>query len=229
MTETRETPLNSLHQWVIEHDDRWLFIVLYISLAVVLSIWISLFWLVVVVGVHFLFELLRQRHLHRRPGATLIQALWEIKLDIGLVLFALVLALYMELVLGVLGLQSAARIGAVARASSRGARFAGWERALRGILLSVDDAAQVARAFARNNSNVQEGETLPELPPIRTVAHARWGSWAGQWSTGDRIAAGLIIICLALILLAPLLTDHSPGSALATLAEELQPFPTAGE
>lgn len=53
-----------IYDWVIRHDDSWLFTVLHIGLAVVLSIWIGLFWLVAVVVVHFAFEIVRQRSLN---------------------------------------------------------------------------------------------------------------------------------------------------------------------
>lgn len=215
MNESTTSDLHPAHQWVVEHDDRWLFVALYIGLAVVLSIWISLFWLVVVVGVHFVFELIRQSHQQR--GRILAQALWEIKLDIGLVLLALAMALYMEIVLGVLGLQSAARLGAASRIGTRGVRFAAWERTLRGILLSADDAAQVARVFARGRNRRPEAGTtaLPEAP----------SSWRGRWRVGDGVAVGLALVSLALLLLSPWLTGHTAASAWATLLAELQPFP----
>ena len=52
-----------LRDWVLNHDDSWIFIILYVGLAVVLSLWISLFWLLVVVAGHFVLEWIRQRHI----------------------------------------------------------------------------------------------------------------------------------------------------------------------
>ena len=103
-----------IRNWIINHDDSWLFIIGYIGLAVVLSIWISLFWLVAVVAVHFLFEIVRQHTIHDSWTTIISESLWELKLDIALVLFALVVSLYMDVVLGVAGLQGAARAGASA-------------------------------------------------------------------------------------------------------------------
>lgn len=222
------------HAWVVEHDERWLFVALYIGLAVVLSIWISLFWLVVVVAVHALFEWIRQRTKHDSPGRVFLEALWEIKLDLALVFFALALALYMEVILGVLGLQSAARLGAAARAGTRtGTRALAWQRAIRGFLLSVDDIAQIARAFFREkkrdglaqaDSDTQsmplEGETVSVAPAVEGVS-----SWRQPWGWGARISIGLGAVCLVLMVLSPVLTHHTVSSALATLAVELHPYP----
>lgn len=210
-------------EWVLDHDERWLFIVLYVGLAVVLSIWISLFWLVAVVGAHFALELVRQRHLLGGSyGRVVIEALWELKLDVALVLFALVLTIYMELVLGIVGLQSAARIGAASRAA---ARFGAWERTLRGLLLSADDAAQVARAVALRRARGAAEQEAGVVAPRPRPAHARWGRWTGSWGTGDWIAVGLGTACVALLLAAPWLTDHTYESALASMLIELRPLP----
>ncbi|HRQ23643.1 MAG TPA: hypothetical protein PLF42_09490 [Anaerolineales bacterium] len=208
--------LASFRTWVVNHDDSWLFIVLYIGLAVVLSIWISLFWLVAVVAVHFGFEVVRQYDKFSDWGMVVRESLWELKLDIALVLFALVVSLYMELALGVAGLQGAARIGGAGVRG--GARFAAWQRIIRGLLLSVDDAAQVARvAVGKNKKSEEEGQA----PKVEITD----SSWAGTWKHGDWIAIGLGVVCFLLIASTPLLTDHTYPSTFAALAAELHPFP----
>ena len=63
---------------------------------------------------------------------------------LALVLFAFVLALYFEVIAGAAGLGGGVRV-----ASQAGARSAAWQRVLRGLLLSLDDVAQVARVAAR--------------------------------------------------------------------------------
>jgi hypothetical protein len=239
-----------MYAWILQHDDRWSFIALYVTLAVVLSLWISLFWLVALVAVHYGFECVRQAAAGARGTEVVSLAFWEVKLDIALVLFALALSLYMNVVLGVLGLQAAARAGAAANASLRaGGRVLAWERAIRGVLLSADDAAQVARVGLRRGSLGQQaageeptsdggtgsaGVAVAERattvvatesgatgrPPIE-----RSPGWRGEWGIGDRIAIGLGFICLLLMVAAPALTDHTVGGALATLLVELHPFP----
>ena len=229
----------SLREWIIEHDDRWLFILLYVGLAVVLTIWISLFWLIVVVAGHFVLEWIRQTHLRPHRRGVLMEVLWELKLDFALALFALALTLYMDVLLGVVGIQSAARVGAVSRA---GSRFAAWERTLRGLLLSADDAAQIARAVATRASRKKNTATavalagggtaevvsgdIPNDPNAERLA--RWGGWVGSWGLGDRIAIGIGVACVLLILAAPWLTDHTYTTAVLTMAGELHPFPAAG-
>jgi hypothetical protein len=214
------TILQRIHAWILTHDDSKLFMALYIGLAVVLSIAIGLFWLVVVVAVHFGFELIRQRSQHKNWLRVFAEAFWELKLDVALVLFAFVISLYMDIVLGAAGLGGAARLGAAAARS--GARFAAWHRIIRGVLLTVDDAAQVVRAVsvAKNNKDNSHDEDKPgETGPVHP-----FGSWAGTWGRGDWIAVVLGLVFIALLALTPFLTEHTYPSALALLAEELHPL-----
>ncbi len=218
-----------VYAWIVNHDDRWLFTFFYIGLAVVLSIWISLFWLVALVGVHFLFELVR--HSRHRTGLSgiLLEALWGVKLDVALVLFALVLSLYMEIALGVVGLSSATRAGAVTARS--GIRFAGWQRLLRGFFLIIDDLAQVARVVGRRRTKPIEPKPNPEslftssepVGPAGSISSLN--SWTESWSRGDWVAIGLGAICCGLIIAAPWLTNRTLISVVQTLAMELHPFP----
>jgi hypothetical protein len=138
---------DGFRDWVRHHDERWSFVLLYLGLAVGLSVFVSLFWLLVVAGLHFVLECGRQAHHRDGRAEVLSQALWEIKLDIGLVLLALTLVLYIDVVLGLLGIQSAARAAAVTRAGARlGSRAAAWERNIRTFLLTVDEMARLAYA-----------------------------------------------------------------------------------
>lgn len=214
----RRGGLARLHDWVVRHDDSRLFVVAYIGLAVVLSIGIGLFWLVAVVAVHFAFEVVRQRTRHAGWRGVIAEAVWELKLDLALVLFALVISLYMEVVLGVLGLQAAAR--AAGTGLRGGARFAGWQRVLRGLLLSVDDAAQVARFAAAGGREGGPGEEEDVAS-----SDSPWGPWAGAWGRGDRATLAFGALCLLLLAAVPFLTDHTYGTVVAALAAELHPFP----
>jgi hypothetical protein len=228
-----------MYAWILQHDDRWSFIALYVGLAVVLSVWISLFWLVALVAVHFGFECVRQAAAGARGAEVYALAGWEVKLDVALVLFALVLSLYMDVVLGVLGLQAAARAGAAANASLRaGGRVLAWERALRGVLLSVDDVAQVGRVVVRRKrGDAGVAMAQAEAPPAgavvewqdrsgpRRVHVERTAGWRGQWDLGDRFSVGLGAVCLALIVATPPLTGSSYGDAAATIRAELRPLP----
>jgi len=207
----------SLQAWILRHDESWWFIGAYVGLAVVLSLAISLFWLVAVVAVHGFMEVLRQRWTHPQPpGSMWLRVAWELKLDLALILFALALAAYMDVVLGVAGIGGAARLGAQAGARV-GARATGWSRALRGALLSLDDVAQVGRAVVGRSDppdGMDNGEFAVGLPP-----------WRDRWGWGDHLAVWGGLAFVALLLAAPWLTPHDPASLLTVLGEELHPLP----
>jgi hypothetical protein len=211
-------PPGPLRSWVMRHDDSWFFIVPYIGLAVLLSITISTFWLVAVVAGHFALELLRQVYLSEQmqPRPSLLnlvaRTLWELKLDVALILFALVMALYLEFVLAAVGLGQAARVGAMA-----GARFTVLQRVLRGVFLSLDDLMQVARVIARRGKkpDADEADDADDTAP----------GWQGPLSRGDKFTLAFGALCFLLIAAAPIITDHDVDTALATIFDELQPFP----
>lgn len=198
-----------LRQWIVSHDDSRMFVMGYLVLAVVLSVFVSLFWLVAVVGVHFMLEWLRHRELGGRGAPALAAALWETKLDVALVIFSFALVAYMDVIMGMAGLGGAARLGAKA-----GSRFAVWEKALRGVLLSVDDAAQVARNVLRGK------EASTDAVAERPVG------WSGPWSWGDRLSVGFALLCALLLAASPVLTHHSLGEIGSLLLEELRPLPS---
>jgi hypothetical protein len=241
--------------WVAEHDERWTFVLLYIGLAVLLSVFVSLFWLVVVAAAHFLLECMRQSQ--RLSGArdVLSGALWEIKLDVGLVLMALILALYVDVVFGLLGLHSAARAGAVARVGLRvGSRAAAWERNIRTALIVVDDALRLGQGAAMVRRRKQGGvggvdaagmavavdaaaaqraaaaaaeAAAAKVEAARTAAALAVAvpGWRAPWSLGDRIALALNAVGILLLVAAPLLTSQDLSGVLATLQTQLKPFP----
>jgi hypothetical protein len=204
--------LASGRRWLLDHDHRASFTVIYITLALVLSMAISMFWLVAVVAAHGIIEywsLGKEGIREQRLGRTL----WHIKLDIMLVLAALWLGLYIDLIFGVAGLSAAARTGAQVSA-----RLLAWQRAIRGVLLSVDEAALAAKAaLSRGNG---AGETSrrrrinPPPPP-----------WRQPWGWGDRLTLSTTALFAVLILLSPWITDHSLTEALAILAGDLHPWP----
>ncbi len=196
-------------RWLVEHDNRTTFTIIYITLALVLSMAISMFWLAAVVAAHGFIEFwsLGKRGVrNHRLGLTL----WHIKLDIMLVLAALWLGLYIDLLFGIAGLSAAARTGAQVSA-----RVVAWQRAIRGVLLTVDEAALAAKAaVGGNGGHGGQGPTPDQEPP-----------WRQSWGWGDRLSIGASVVLAALILLSPLLTDHSVTEALMILAEDLHPWP----
>jgi len=210
---------SSVVNWIMNHDDDKAFIITYIGLAVILSIAFGLFWLCMVVGIHFTFELLRQHYTDKPLPAALRAALWEVKLDIFLVLFAFVIAVYMEVVLGAAGLSAGARATATA-----GARFAGWQRVIRAIALSLDDLAQIIRAAGKHISSRQK----PGEESTDTGGHTDNGHMHTEdsgISRADICSLAFGAVCIILIISAPLFTDHTPAGVFTLIAEELHPFP----
>lgn len=209
------TQRGQIHAWIVNHDESRLFLVLYLTLALVLSIAIGLFWLVALVVVHFAFEHVRARHEGLTGWAALGRALWNVKLDVALVLFALVLALYLQVVMGVLGLHAVSRAGALAQAGARGGiRFAAWEKVIRGVLLSADDAVQGVRAFAAVRARGNGDTAAPAAEPDR-----------GGLTKGDHFTLALAAVCTVLILASPWMGQESWQGMVGTLAAELHPFP----
>lgn len=222
-----------IRRWIIAHDDSWWFIIPYVGLAVVLSIVLSLFWLVAVVGAHFILEWLRQSYtaqtldLRRGPGDILLRVLWELKLDFGLVVFALALTLYMEMTLGVLGIGSAARATTMAGVRA-GARFSVMQQVLRGVLLSLDDMAQIIRALLNRRNANSDADAKEVVAPVAADNPAPLENpWLdrAQWGRGDYLTLGFGAGCLALVAAAPLLTGQDFNSVLVTIAAEMHPFP----
>lgn len=203
----------TVRRWLTDHDDRWSFTIVYITLAVVLSLAISLFWLVAVVALHGLIEYWSLGR-HGIRVKRLGHVLWHIKLDIGLVLFALWLGVYMEVLFGMAGLSAAARTGAQA-----GARFLAWQRAIRGVLLTVDDAAIAAKSVVGRGSRNGASQAVSSGPEPESAP------WRRSWSVGDWISIGLIVIFSSLLVTAPWLTEHDLVSMLQVMGQDLHPWP----
>ena len=207
----RKRRLTRIRAWFRDHDERASFTVIYITLALVLSMTISMFWLVAVVALHGVLEFwsLGKQGIHDQ---RLARTLWHVKLDIVLVLAALWIGLYIDLLFGVAGLSAVARTGAQA-----GARIIAWQRAVRGVLLTVDEAALAAKAALGRKAKGDGGSRRVQEAPLRP--------WQQRWSLGDRLTIGSAVALLGLILLSPVLTDYSLLEALAIIAEDLHPWP----
>jgi hypothetical protein len=158
------------------------------------------------------------------------EAFWEVKLDIALVLFALAFSLYMDSIMGIVGLRSAARLGAVTRAGLKsGSRVTAWERSLRFFFLTVDGAAQFMRTLiwgkSRSGLTVPDGELIPPKKSKTTHSIPVLGRWTSSWTRGDWLTLVFGLFCLLLIVAAPWFGDHTGSSVIATLRSELRPFP----
>jgi hypothetical protein len=62
-------------------------------------------------------------------------------------------------------------------------------------------------------------------PEQRRRRSRRLAAWRGQWTVGDRVAVGLVVAGVALLVLAPVLTAHGVESMVDALMLELHPLP----
>jgi hypothetical protein len=232
---------------MINHDQSKAFNALYISLALILSVFVSLFWLVIIVGIHFMLELIRQHH-HCSTCArkALGRSFWQLKLDLSFIAFSFVVDAYMGILLGVAGLGNISRLGGIERAEiSDGARLGGYERAVRGIVLSSDDIARTTSAAVGsrgspkddkgNSTSEDDGDknddtrttvmpdsgrplVQPELTPTDTDLQVRW-------TRKDYATVAFGITCVGLLFLTPWLIEMTYSELLHIIMQDLQPFP----
>ena len=231
-----------IKHWILHHDERVLFTIFYIGLSVVLSIVFGLFWLALIVFIHWVLELIAQLLKTENRLLALGNSIWEVKLDIALVFMALWLAVYLDFIFGIAGIGAAGRTAAQLgnqglRAGSRVAkaggdiarttvRFAGWQRAIRATLLTVDDIAQALRVlFSARKRKIKQIEAAtgdPEPGNILEETVSR-SSWTGKWGKGDYISFGLLLFFFVMILVAPLIIENDMKGVMATIASELKP------
>jgi hypothetical protein len=200
-------------QWCSEHDERNSFVFIYITASVVLSLMAGLFWLVMLVGVHFGLELYRNRRL--APRTRLAHATFGIKLDVTLVLLALALSLYMDLLFAVLGLRALPRAGAAV--GRLGGRLPSVRRVIRAALLLTDEVVRVGAYFAAARG-------ISTAAPSEARVRRSGSPWTEHWSLGTRLVIGLGACALFLLLAGPWLSGNGVDGTLAILVHELSPF-----
>lgn len=225
--------LGPVRTWIVNHDRSWAFALLYVGLAVVLSIFVSLFWLIAIVALHLLLEVLKKHYLGYRGWHRLAWTLWDVKFDLALACLALALAAYSGATLGIAGAQSAGRAGVVAgRMSwlSRGLKvvrkplFDLWF-AVRIAIIRRVDMARAARAGALLGASAMAAADSHTAEPAlaRPPDHLPWQM---PWTRGDRFALAMIAINLAAVLIAPWITSQTYPGLLEAFATKLHPWPS---
>jgi hypothetical protein len=175
---------------------------------------------------HFFLELLH--NILDKAATPLLTSLWEIKLDIGLFMFAIVIILYSDSVMAALGLGQAARATQAIRGAQVVTRFGIIEKSLRVILLTMDDFLKFALAIKRGVSNSKQSM---ELATEQVVQHeapesTKEETCATPWKnikTGDYITLFFAISCLTLIFLSPSLTHTPSVEVIQNIFQELSP------
>ncbi len=231
----------TVREWVLHHDERLSFAAAYVALAVSLSLFVSLFWLLVLVAIHLVLEWLKKRYRgYEGRGHAAIWTVWDVKLDLALALLAFVLAAYSGVTFGVAGAQSAGRAGILASrlgpitrgfAAARVVLFRLWFAARIIIIRKADMARAAAHGkLAEQQAAAEAGEDaaaklaqstandglgpIPGVPPWRT-----------PWSRSDWAGVIFVLLNIVLLLAAPLITDQTVAGMLENFREQLHPWP----
>jgi hypothetical protein len=111
-------------------------------------------------------------------------------------------------------------LNGAAAARDESGRFAGWVRNHDESWLFV--AIYVGLAVGLSVFDVEDG-------PVEAIVPTTAGSASGgRWGVADYIGVAMVGVGIILILLAPYLTPHEWGTALATLVDELRPLGPLG-
>lgn len=209
--------------WLIEHDNKILFVLLYAGLSLVLTLSFGLFWLLVIVLLHFVLEIIRHSYGNSNWRNIILNSVWETKMDFGLVLLALLISVYLDALLGMAGLGAAARTGG--QCASRGVRFLSYQRTIRAILLSLDEVAIGIKAIccrqkplsSKNKAQPEKikRQNMYELPGENEqtgLINKDFGAglktpWRGKWGFGDYFGVSLFTLSFLLIIVAPFIGD----------------------
>ncbi|TAL40320.1 MAG: hypothetical protein EPN97_00070 [Alphaproteobacteria bacterium] len=199
--------IDHIRKWVHEHDDRLSFILFYFGGAVLLGVFMNLFWVTALMMLHFAIEI--PSNIMRRAEAPVRDALWHIKFDIGLILFSLVIAVYMSKILAVLGITQAVRATRAVEGVRVLTRAKVIEGAIRAFMMSIDDAVGLM-------SRIHRGRKGLKKPPKKPAA------WRNP-DAGDWCSLGFSFVQIILLLLAPLLTEHDVFDIGQIIAMEMTP------
>ena len=183
---------NHIKRWVHEHDERLSFTLLYFGGAVLLGIFMNLFWVTALMALHFAIEI--PGNIMRRVEAPVRDALWHIKFDIGLILFSLVIAVYMSKILAVLGITQAVRATRAVEGVRALSRAKVIEGAIRAFMMSIDDIIGMIARIHRGRKGLKKPSKIP-------------AAWRNP-DAGDWCSLGFSLVQIILLLLAPVLTDH---------------------
>ncbi len=244
------TTTQKIYHWIKEHDDKKVFIIGYIGLALVLSTFISLFWLVFIVSIHGVLEYIKYKSRGNNLFIIVLNMVWELKLDFALILFSFVICLYVGFILGIAGLSGVARGGAAAtriasggtRVTKSASRFLVIQRTLRAGLLMLDEAVFTIRGFVldRNKKNntsfaYNSDQRLTGKRDLKEVKATDSIEKEGNplanlkyknLTFADKLAIILGLASLLLIILAPVITEHNTyNMVLREIIVELRPFP----
>lgn len=228
--------LDPVKAWIVRHDRSLLFAVGYVTLTIVLSVFVGYFWLLVVVGLHVLLEWLKKGYLGYRPGLhRTAWTLWDTKFDLALIFMAFTLLSYTGINAGVAGAQSVSRMGILSKqVSALSSRLAPMmarftpvgtltrAMGLRGVDVFFSARVLLLRKADMSRAAADELHLLAAAEQARVPVHLPWQQ---RLSRGAWVALIMIAVNLTAVLVCPLVTDHSYASLAQSLVQQLHPWP----
>lgn len=212
--------MDALKDWIRDHDDRWSFVILYVGGAVALSVFMNLFWVVLLMTGNFCLKIYRN-YLVEKP-LPVLTSLWQVKLDIGLIFFALVIGLYADHIFSALGLSQAARAGQAVKGLQMVTRFGVIERGLKVFFMTIDDQARLVNAVVKARKRKRSIVAVPEDALPEPEAHEPSYPWK-SWGKGDVFSVSFGLVCFALILASPLILGVPAGEIVDSISGQLTP------
>lgn len=217
-------------EWIVEHDEKRLFVLGYVGLTLLLTIGISLFWLIFLVSVHFFFEVVKKYYDGAgEPSRILAWAVWDIKFDIALITMALVLVVYTEISFGIAGVAGLGRFTGVM------ARFSGATRGvlpIKDLILAfriictrkMDRRDFLRRKLLWSKQQEEAGiKAIKKIERMRLSAHRY--PWQTKWVLTSKLVMGVIIINFLAILFAITFGETPAAEWGAAILRELHPWP----
>ena len=208
---------SALHNWIKDHDDRWSFIILYVGGSVILSVFLNLFWVILLMGTNLGLKIVR--NLLIDLPMPFFHALWQIKLDLALILLSLLFTLYADQIFATLGLAQ------VARGAQMATRAGAIQRGIRILMMTMDDMTRIARIlikslFSRGEKSL--AATGHELEDAFMEDAGEVAPWRNP-AKGDIFSLGFAGFCILMIALSPVLTHKSVLDIGAQLALAVSP------
>lgn len=238
--------LGPVPRWIVLHDRSVLFALAYVSLTIFLSVYVSYFWLVALVGLHLVLEWLKKGYLGYESGLhRAAWTVWDTKFDIALIFLALTLLSYTGVGAGVAGAQSATRVGLMGgrlsalwtRIAPLLARFARLGVVLRAMGIRAVDLFFSARVILFRKADMARAskqEAFLEQSPLADAdqpapedagqipGHLPWQRALGGYGW---FAVLLVVVNTVAVLVAPVVTEHTYPTLLDTLATKFHPWP----
>lgn len=223
-------PRHRILRWMVDHDDKRLFLFGYVGLTLFLTIGISLFWLCLLVSIHFTFECLKKYYDGAGSFRRIVSwSAWDTKFDLALVSMALVLLVVTEVSFGFAGVAGFSRFSAVA------ARFSGASRGLlpiKDLILAfriictrkLDRRDFLQRQLLWTKKAQISGRIAARQAEIQRLRANKY-PWQESWSWSTRLVLGIIVVNMLVIPTVILMGETPLSELLQSVGKEMHPWP----